>query len=66
MTKYIEVDETTTGTTITLENENGVYSVHVDLEQMNIKEMADQLLFPVLSAAGYTSDTIRRILQVRY
>ena len=54
--------ETHTGTTLTLKNENGTYTIHVDEEAMTIWEMANQLVAPILCAAGYTDDTVAKVI----
>lgn len=48
------------GTTITLKNENGEYTVkHFDAE-MNLYDVMEYLVKPVLHAAGYSHTTIEQ------
>ena len=47
-----------TYTKITLENENGVYSVQLDRVEMPLFDMMELLVEPVLLAAGFSQGTI--------
>lgn len=47
---------------ITLENENGVYSIQCCDEQLKIDDVFDYLIIPMLLAAGYHPETINRYI----
>jgi hypothetical protein len=50
------------GTKLTLSNENGEYAVHVRIGEMNIGEMFENLIVPVLLAAGYSPTVVDEYL----
>ena len=50
-------------TKITLENEDGVYSVETFKADMTVSEVMDDLVRPVLLAAGYHPDSIARYFE---
>ena len=47
-------------TKITLENENGTYSISIPHDMLNMAMLIESLLIPVLMAAGYGDETIAR------
>ena len=49
-------------TRITLENENGTYSIEVRQEQMNLVDTFEDLVVPVLLACGYSQEIIDEYL----
>lgn len=49
-------------TKITLENEDGVYSIEVTKECVTMTDIVEDLLIPLLSAAGFHQDMVRRTL----
>lgn len=50
-------------TKITLENENGTYSIEVDKIMMNLDDMQTDLLEPVLLAASYHPTIVKELFQ---
>ena len=51
---------------ITLKNENGTYSVKSQDDIIHITEYFNQLIIPVLQAAGFSSKTIKQGLDEDY
>ena len=51
---------------ITLKNENGTYTVKTADDFMHITEYFNQLIIPVLQAAGFSSKTIKKGLDEDY
>lgn len=49
-------------TTITFRNENGEYSVKQYREEMDIYTVVEDLIIPVLLAAGYSREVITKAL----
>lgn len=49
-------------TKLTLENKDGVYSVQLDRMCMNIHDVMQEIVGPVLLAAGYHPDHINEYL----
>lgn len=49
-------------TKLTLETEYGTYSVEVNEDDMNITDVFDRLLIPVLLSAGYDEHSIKEQL----
>jgi hypothetical protein len=45
-------------TTITLENENGRYSISVPLTEMGCRAVVEDLVQPLLLAAGYSPGAV--------
>lgn len=45
-------------TAITLENENGQYRIKIPKTALNISDMFEDLIEPLLVAAGFSQDTI--------
>lgn len=45
-------------TEIKLINENGEYTIRVNRTEMDINTMIDQIIYPVLLAAGYSERTL--------
>ena len=50
-------------TTMTLENENGSYSVSVPCGELRIDDLITDILIPVLLAAQYSKEAIEKALQ---
>lgn len=48
----------TNTTTLTLRNEYGEYTVQVNQRELTIAEIIDDLVIPVLLAAGYSREVI--------
>lgn len=51
---------------IKLENENGTYIIKTTEDFMHINEYFNQLIIPVLQAAGFSSKTIKQGLAEDY
>jgi hypothetical protein len=51
---------------ITLKNDNGTYTVKSQEEFAHITEYFNQLIIPVLQAAGFSSKTIKQGLDKDY
>jgi hypothetical protein len=49
-------------TTIRFENENGIYLVRVNLTELPADAVIEQLIVPVLLAAGYSEETLKKLL----
>ena len=49
-------------TRITLENENGTYSIEVKRERMNLVDAFEDLVVPLLLACGYSQQIIDEYL----
>lgn len=49
-------------TKLTLENENGVYSVQIDRIEITLDEFFQELALPVLLAAQYSEKQVREAL----
>ena len=47
------------GTRLVLENENGRYSIEIKKEMITISEFFDELVVPILLAAGYSEKLIQ-------
>ena len=45
-------------TTITIENENGIYTVSIKREDVNLSDLIGELVDPVIRAAGYSFENI--------
>ena len=52
-----------TYTKITLENENGIFSVQLDRVEMPLSDMVELLVEPVLLAAGFSQGSIDECLR---
>lgn len=50
------------GTELRLSNENGEYSIRLRIIEMNIQDVFENLVVPVLLAAGYSNDAINAYL----
>lgn len=50
-------------TAITLENESGEYSVATHDTMMSMSEMLEEIIIPVLLAAGYGEETIIKAMR---
>lgn len=50
-----------TTTSIALANENGTYTVEVEQTEMEIGAVIDELLIPVLCAAGYHQQSVEKM-----
>lgn len=46
-------------TKLTLENEYGIYAVEVNKSNMEISDVFETLIAPILLAAGYSTDNIK-------
>lgn len=51
-----------TGTKLTLENDYGTYSVGINKQDLTIGSMFEDLVIPVLLAAGYQQESIDNCL----
>ena len=51
---------------ITLKNENGTYTVKTADDFMHITDYFNELIIPVLQAAGFSSKTIKKGLDEDY
>ena len=49
-------------TKLTLENEHGTYTVEIPRTELNLEHMFDDLVMPVLYAAGYHPDSVARYM----
>lgn len=47
-------------TEITLKNENGTYTINVPQVEMHIGDMIQEIIVPVLRAAGYGDSSIEQ------
>ena len=50
-------------TTLTLENENGVYTISLRSTTLPLDVVVDELVEPLLLAAGYSQGAINRCLR---
>ena len=50
-------------TKITIKNEFCTYSVEVNKTGMDINEIKEELLIPLLISAGYSHETIKQIMK---
>ena len=48
-------------TTLTLQNCDGTYTIEVPKEDLNIESVVDELIKPVLLAAGYHSKNVEEV-----
>ena len=48
------------GTKLTLQSEYGAYSIHIPNEDMSIDDVMDDLVGPILRAAGYADESIQK------
>lgn len=49
-------------TKLTLENENGEYSIAIKEEEINLYNVFQHLIIPILLSAGYSADSINEQL----
>lgn len=49
-------------TKLTLENENGTYSVEIPRTELNLDSIFEELWLPALYAAGYHPESVARYL----
>jgi hypothetical protein len=52
-----------TYTKVTLENENGIFSVQLDQVEMTLHDMVELLVEPALLAAGFSQGLINECLR---
>lgn len=46
-------------TRVTLENENGIYTVEIPGEELNLPTLLSDAIAPVLMAAGYSDQIVK-------
>ena len=51
-------------TSLTLENEDGIYTVKVQRTELSVGSVIDDLVMSVLLAAGYSENSIKKYLDV--